>query len=157
MKSLCLGLIFSHKLLCFPIRNTSGFASRKASVSACRFEDQDFNQDLRHVRLKTLAHGVGPLQEHNNAGVFRHPPKRKSCSSPLEMATGAFAFGLGIISMATAEIVRWLVHEQDPRVAQSPRRPLAKCPQWQIKSTGQLERTHAHKHRHTRSLGKMWA
>ena len=136
-------------------RRKSGSLTTKASVSACCFGDQDFNQDLRHVRLKTLAHGVGPLQEHNNAGVFRHPPKRKSCSSPLEMATGAFAFRLAIISMATAEVVRWLVHEQDPRVAQSPRRPLAKCPQWQIKSTGQ--RTHAHKHRHTRYLGKMWA
>ena len=48
--------------------------------------------------------GFGSALKHNNAGVFRHPTQRKSCSSWPFMATAAFNSALSDNPMAPPEM-----------------------------------------------------
>ena len=48
--------------------------------------------------------GFGAGLEHHDAGVFRHPTKRKICRTSALMATGAFSFRPPSLPMARAEM-----------------------------------------------------
>ena len=50
--------------------------------------------------------GFGAGLEHHDAGVFRHPTKRKICRASALMATGAFSFRPPSLPMARAEMHR---------------------------------------------------
>ena len=62
--------------------------------------------DVVSETLTKLAMGFGAGLEHHDAGVFRHPTKRKICRTSALMATGAFSFRPPSLPMARAEMHR---------------------------------------------------
>ena len=93
--------------------------------------------------------GFGAGLEHHDAGVFRHPTKRKICRMSALMATGAFSFRPPSLPMARAEMRKKSrrVYGNGHGVPMTPRPPWIAESKSQNRKAGVLRsRTHARTH-----------
>ena len=91
--------------------------------------------------------GFGSALKHNNAGVFRHPTQRKSCSSWPFMAIAAFNSTLSDNPMAPSEMREKLARS----CTRTPSGGIATSPTRDPKQRPNQRRTQAHARTHSRT------
>ena len=113
---------------------------------------------FEHSLSKTLAWDLGAGSEHHDAGVVRHPTKRKIFRTWPLMATGAVSFRLPSLPMAPAEMREKtgpFMYVHAPQVAGSPQVPLNN--QRQGEGRGLCKRTWGCTHKQAGYPRELWA